>query len=114
MRLSTLLFSLAGCHVALAARPFLNEPDTGITTYLTYLGNSTPAEASGTLMPLDDMIAIPDFEFAARAYMPSENYSYYRTGAAGEFSMFLVIPFLDRNFQMLTIAFSVSCEFGDL
>ncbi|RDW80918.1 hypothetical protein BP5796_05616 [Coleophoma crateriformis] len=81
---STLALSFALlAYQCQAARPFLNEPDTGIATYL---GTDTPAEASGTLIPLDDIIAIPDFEFAARAYMPSVNYSYYRTGAAGEFT----------------------------
>ncbi|RDW69794.1 hypothetical protein BP6252_08814 [Coleophoma cylindrospora] len=92
---STLAFSFALlAYQCQAARPFLNEPDTGITTFL---GTDTPAEASGALMPLDDIIAIPDFEFAARAYMSSANYSYYRTGAAGEFSMpafTILIPFI--------------------
>jgi hypothetical protein len=83
MRLFTLILTF---NVALAARPFLNEPDTGLQTYL---GDATPAEASGTLLPLEDMITIPDFEFAARAYMSSDNYSYYRTGAAGEYSEYL-------------------------
>lgn len=76
---------------AYAARPFLNEPDTGLQTFL---GNATPAEASGELIPLDDMIAIPDFDFAARAFMSSANYSYYRTGAAGEYSEFPLLSFI--------------------
>lgn len=74
---------LAISAVVNAARPFLNEPDTGLTLFL---GNDAPAEASGTLIPLDDIVTIPDFDFAARAYMNSTGYSYYRTGAAGEYS----------------------------
>jgi hypothetical protein len=76
------LFFVCAAGLVTAARPWLNEPDTGITTFL---GNDTPAEASGTLIPLDDIVAIPDFEFAARSYMNDSSYSYYRTGAAGEY-----------------------------
>ncbi|KAL2207296.1 FMN-dependent alpha-hydroxy acid dehydrogenase [Sarocladium strictum] len=64
---------------ALAARPFLNEPDTGIDTVLKDL----PA---GELPDLDAMVGLPDFDWAARHYLPVENYTYYRNGAAGEWS----------------------------
>lgn len=64
---------------ALAARPFWNEPDTGIDLVLGDL-------PVGELPSIDDMIAIPDFDWAARHYLPIENYTYYRNGAAGEWS----------------------------
>lgn len=64
---------------ALAARPFLNEPDTSLEQVL---GNLT----EGELPDLDDMVAIPDFDWAARHYLPAANYTYYRNGAAGEWS----------------------------
>ena len=76
MRVSVLAFA----SVALAARPFLNEPDTGIEDLL---GSITP---NGTLPPLKNMVGLPDFEWAARKYMNASSYTYYRNGAAGEWS----------------------------
>ena len=77
-------FSLLGpaalTSVALAARPFLNEPDTAIDDVLGDV-------AEGTLPDLDDMIGLPDFQWAARKYLPLENYTFYANGAAGEWSM---------------------------
>lgn len=32
------------------------------------------------------MVGLPDFEWAARNYMSTENYTYYRNGAGGEWS----------------------------
>ncbi|WYZ40876.1 hypothetical protein EsH8_IV_001217 [Colletotrichum jinshuiense] len=64
---------------AIAARPFLNEPDTGIDGVLGDL-------AVGSLPELSQMVGLPDFEFAARNYLPLQNYTYYRNGAAGEWS----------------------------
>ncbi|TDZ18832.1 Cytochrome b2 [Colletotrichum orbiculare MAFF 240422] len=64
---------------ALAARPFLNEPDTGIDAVLGDL----PA---GQLPPLDKIIGLPDFDWAARKYLNASSYTFYRNGAAGEFS----------------------------
>ncbi|KAG9258434.1 uncharacterized protein F5Z01DRAFT_615027 [Emericellopsis atlantica] len=64
---------------AWAARPFLNEPDTGIELAL-------PDLAVGELPPLDAMVGLPDFDYAARNYLPVENYTYYRNGAGGEWS----------------------------
>lgn len=64
---------------ALAARPFLNEADTGIEEAITDL-------PVGELPPLEAMVGLPDYEWAARNYMSLENYTYYRNGAAGEWS----------------------------
>ncbi|KAF2130188.1 FMN-dependent alpha-hydroxy acid dehydrogenase [Dothidotthia symphoricarpi CBS 119687] len=75
MRFSLLAFAT----VALAARPFLEEPDTGIDDAL---GN-TP---DGTLPPLESMVGLPDFQWAARRYMNTSAFTYYRNGAAGEWS----------------------------
>jgi isopentenyl diphosphate isomerase/L-lactate dehydrogenase-like FMN-dependent dehydrogenase len=72
-----ILLSLA--PAALAARPFLNEPDTGIDQVL---GNITKC----TLPDLKDIVGLPDFEWAARNYMNDSAYTYYRNGAAGEWS----------------------------
>jgi hypothetical protein len=62
---------------AMAARPFWNEPDTGIELVLGDL-------PEGELPSIDDMVAIPDFDWAARRYLSAENYTYYRNGASGE------------------------------
>ena len=58
--LSVLL--LAGA--VLAERPFINEPDTGLIL----------PTILGTLPTLTDMVAVADFEAAARHYMPTRNY----------------------------------------
>lgn len=76
MRFSALAFA----SVALAARPFLNEPDTGIDDALGSL------VANGSLPPLEKMVGLPDFDWAARQYMNKSSYTYYRNGAAGEWS----------------------------
>jgi isopentenyl diphosphate isomerase/L-lactate dehydrogenase-like FMN-dependent dehydrogenase len=76
MRLSALTFA----SVALAARPFLNEPDTGIDEQLGGFA------ANKTLPPLARLAGLPDFDWAARNYMSRVNYTYYRNGAAGEWS----------------------------
>lgn len=70
------LFSLA-----FAARDFLNEPDVGLKAYLADLDWE-----EGTRPPLDALITLPDFEFAARQTLSTHEYSYYRTGASGEWS----------------------------
>ncbi|CAG1996658.1 unnamed protein product [Fusarium graminearum] len=64
---------------AMAARPFLEQPDTGLEMVLGDL-------PKGNLPKLDQMIGLPDFEWAAQNYLPIENYTYYRNGAAGEWS----------------------------
>ncbi|KAK6952846.1 hypothetical protein Daesc_005140 [Daldinia eschscholtzii] len=77
MRTALLSFSVLGG--ALAARPFLNEPDTGFDEYFADL----PA---GELPPLDKLVGLPDFDAAARRHLPTQNYTYYRNGAGGEWS----------------------------
>ena len=64
---------------AMAARPFLEQPDTGLELVLGDL-------ATGKLPKLEQMVGLPDFEWAAQNYLPIENYTYYRNGAAGEWS----------------------------
>lgn len=76
MRVTTLAFA----SVALAARPFLNEPDTGIDAQLGEFA------ANKTLPPLKSLAGLPDFDWAARNYMNRSDYTYYRNGAAGEWS----------------------------
>ncbi|CAH0045583.1 unnamed protein product [Clonostachys solani] len=64
---------------ALAARPWINEPDTGLEEVI----GDTP---KGSLPDLKAMVGLPDFDWAARNYLPLQNYTYYRNGAAGESS----------------------------
>ncbi|CAG8952663.1 hypothetical protein HYFRA_00009772 [Hymenoscyphus fraxineus] len=78
MHSASLFLSFAAS--ALAARPFLNEPDTGIDDALAGFA------ANRTLPPLENIIGLPDFEWAARNVIPIKNYTYYRNGAAGEWS----------------------------
>ncbi|TLS21634.1 uncharacterized protein PpBr36_09564 [Pyricularia pennisetigena] len=77
MRSAIILSALAS--VATAARPYLNEPDTGIDEALGQL-------PVGSLPNVTDMFAMHDFEWAARRYLPTVNYTYYRNGAGGEWS----------------------------
>ncbi|KAJ3516034.1 hypothetical protein NLJ89_g1372 [Agrocybe chaxingu] len=65
--------------VALAARPFLNEPDTAIEDDFGDL----PA---GALPDLSRIVGLPDFNWVARRYMNISAYTFYRTGSAGEWS----------------------------
>jgi isopentenyl diphosphate isomerase/L-lactate dehydrogenase-like FMN-dependent dehydrogenase len=76
MRYSLLAF--ATC--ALAARPFLNEPDTGIDEQLAGF------VANDTLPPLSSLVGLPDFQWVGRQHMNTSSYTYYRNGAAGEWS----------------------------
>lgn len=64
---------------ASAARPFLNEPDTGFEEAIGHI-------EKGTLPPLEAIHSLPDFEAAARNYMNTSAYTYYRAGAGGEWS----------------------------
>ncbi|KAL8369768.1 hypothetical protein RB595_000213 [Gaeumannomyces hyphopodioides] len=73
------LASLAAA--ALAERPFLNEPDTGLEDYL-FSTNYT----RGTQPLLKDMRGLPDFEWAARQTLTNQKYAFYRVAAAGEWS----------------------------
>ncbi|KAL1896234.1 hypothetical protein Cpir12675_002880 [Ceratocystis pirilliformis] len=78
MRL-TALSAIILASTASAARPFLEEPDTGIDLALSDL-------SAGTLPSLDAMIGLNDFQWAAEKYLPTRNYTYYRNGAGGEWS----------------------------
>lgn len=62
-----------------AARPFLSYPDTGLADVVSGV-------AAGVLPDLDDMVGLPDFDWAAQNYLPIKNYTYYRNGAGGEWS----------------------------
>lgn len=73
------VFILQLLPAALAARPFLNEPDTGLQIDL----GSTPA---GELPSIDELVGLPDFEWAAKRVLNESLYQYFRTGAAGEYS----------------------------
>lgn len=77
MRSTLLALPLIGS--ALAARPFLNEPDTGIDEIF----GSLP---TGQLVPLEKIVALHDFDYAARKFLIPANYTYYRNGAGGEWS----------------------------
>lgn len=64
---------------ALAARPFVEWPDTGLEDVVKHV-------KVGTLPNLEDMIGLNDFQWAAKNYLPIKNYTYYRSGAGGEYS----------------------------
>ncbi|KAF9268844.1 S-2-hydroxy-acid oxidase [Marasmius fiardii PR-910] len=63
-----------------AARQFLNEPDTDIDYAL---GDTV---ANGTLPNITSIVGLPDFDWVARHYLNHSSYTYYRSGAAGEWS----------------------------
>jgi L-lactate dehydrogenase (cytochrome) len=74
------LFYIAQLATAATAfQTFLEAPDTGLETYL-YSTNWT----EGTKPDLKDMRGVLDFEFAARQALSGQEYSFYRTAAAGE------------------------------
>lgn len=79
MRSTFILSGLAA--IVLATESFLNEPDTGLETYLM---STNWTEGSQPL--LKDMRGIPDFDFAARQKLDDQKYSFYRTAAGGEWS----------------------------
>jgi L-lactate dehydrogenase (cytochrome) len=68
---------------ALAYSEWLNEPDTGLETYLT-----STNWTEGTKPDLKDMRGAPDFDFAARQVLDDQKYAFYRTAAAGEWCMY--------------------------
>ncbi|KAF4509222.1 hypothetical protein G6O67_005504 [Ophiocordyceps sinensis] len=105
MHAQTLLLALSS--TAFAARPFLNEPDTGIEEALggLFTGGRSSAEAplsaaalsndsapgqppndSGQLPNVTAMVSLHDFDWLARKHLPIKSYTYYRNGAAGEWS----------------------------
>ncbi|KAG7137166.1 Hydroxyacid oxidase 2 like protein [Verticillium longisporum] len=96
-------FTLAFASAVLAARPFLNEADNGL---LDAFGNLSP----GMLPDLSSIAGLPDFDFAARNYLPPRNYTYYHAelnlvrGAADE--DILYIPSLQATMSMEDIAAS--------
>lgn len=79
MKTQQFLSGIVLASAAMAARPFINEPDTGIEL-------AFPDFPTGELPPLEKMVGLNDFDWAARKYMPVENYTYYRNGAGGEWS----------------------------
>jgi hypothetical protein len=64
---------------AMAARPFLDMPDTGIELSL----GSLP---EGELPNITKVVGLHDFEWIANRYLSDENFTYYRNGASGEYS----------------------------
>ncbi|GAW19079.1 hypothetical protein ANO14919_085630 [Xylariales sp. No.14919] len=84
-----------------AARPFLEEPDTGLDRTVGDL-------AVGALPDLTDMVSLHDFDWAARNYLPALNYTYYRQAAGGEGSyrnnmeVFANYRFIPRQMQDVT------------
>ncbi|KAF2653641.1 FMN-dependent alpha-hydroxy acid dehydrogenase [Lophiostoma macrostomum CBS 122681] len=68
---------LSFASVALAARPWMSQPDTGIEGQL---GNITG------LPDIDSLVGIPDFEWVAQRVLNISSYTYYSNGAAGEWS----------------------------
>ena len=67
--------------VSKAARPFLDYPDTGAADVFGSLTNNDFA-----LPPVDDIVGLPDFQYVAEQHMNISAYTYYRNGAAGEWS----------------------------
>lgn len=79
MRTSTLVVSLAATVSAYDS--WLNEPDTGIDTYL-----ASTNWTQGSRPLLKDIRGVPDFDFAARQTLTGQQYAFYRTAAAGEWA----------------------------
>ncbi|UPK93122.1 hypothetical protein LCI18_004057 [Fusarium solani-melongenae] len=79
MRETSLLCVLSLASAALAARPFLNEPDT------TYSFETFPI-ANGNLPDLSRILGLPDFDWVARQWMNNSAYTRYRHGSGGEWS----------------------------
>lgn len=77
MRLqSSLLLPLVG--VANAARPMLWWPDTLAEAQYGTI------EDGGTLPNVSTVIGLPDFQYLAEGHMNLTAYTYYHSGAAGE------------------------------
>lgn len=66
--------------VAQAARPYINEPDTGLQDFLG------PEFPRGQLLDLQDIWCLHDFEWAARNFLNNTAYSWIRYGVGGEYS----------------------------
>lgn len=66
--------------LAHAARPFLDYPDTGAEEQF---GTIRPGDE---LPAVEDIVGLPDFQYVAEGHMNISGYTYYRNGAAGEWS----------------------------
>lgn len=75
---SSLLLPLAG--VASAARPMLWWPDTLAEAQYGTI------EHGGALPNVRTVIGLPDFQYLAEGHMNLTAYTYYHSGAAGEWS----------------------------
>lgn len=82
---------------ALAADPWINEPDTGLDAYI-FSTNYT----AGSLPPLRDIRGVPDFDWAAEQGLKLRQYSFYQTAAAGEWSMFPSLTICDETKRTCT------------
>lgn len=71
---------LATAGLAGAARPYLEFPDTGAAEQYGTI------EAGGSLPDVATVVGLPDFQYLAEQYMNLTAYTYYRNGAAGEWS----------------------------
>ncbi|EMF14416.1 FMN-dependent alpha-hydroxy acid dehydrogenase [Sphaerulina musiva SO2202] len=71
---------LATAGLARAARPYLEFPDTGAAEQYGTI------EAGGALPDVATVVGLPDFQYLAEQYMNLTAYTYYRNGAAGEWS----------------------------
>lgn len=71
---------LATAGLARAARPYLEFPDTGAAEQYGTI------EAGGSLPDVATVVGLPDFQYLAEQYMNLTAYTYYRNGAAGEWS----------------------------
>ncbi|KAF4453161.1 (S)-2-hydroxy-acid oxidase [Fusarium albosuccineum] len=72
----------------LAARPFLNEPDTGIEDALPIV--------NGTFPPLDRILGLPDFDYVARHVLDPFTYALVCHGAGSEGSYRNNLEVFDR------------------
>ena len=78
MKLYLLLVHLS--LIVLAARPFLNEPDTG---FQEYPGSDFP---KGKLPPLESIWSINDFDYAARNFLNDTAYTWIRYATGAEYT----------------------------
>ncbi|PNS15630.1 Cytochrome b2, mitochondrial [Sphaceloma murrayae] len=79
LRPTSIFTILTLLSTALAARPFLNEPDTDIE-------NDAVQTPDGSLIDLARIQSLPDMEFAARKYLNPLAYARFRSAAAGEYT----------------------------
>ena len=77
---STFTTLLASAGVASAARAYLEYPDTGAAEQYGTIG------IGGQLPNVSTVVGLPDFQYLAEEYMNLTAFTYYRNGAAGEWS----------------------------